>query len=561
MQRNIKRLAFPVLTAVLAAMIAGLFWPDAPVLAKTKTKTKAKTQTAAAVGRPVTIRAVQVSGSSVTAALAASPVPASDDGKLYFFADEVYEDGPVGELVASTALSGSMNVTFPLNLNTPSSNLARKFLAAVKSGGRFVQVSDEHYITNPEAVATFAAPRRDNGIKGILPDPAQIESGELEDLGIKQISYNIYLGDIVGASTDPGLPTTWFSYDGVNYPFNTDKLRGYDDYLSRYTQLGFQITLNILNNKTAAGADLIHPLARDSHVCPGYAFNTAEPYGTKHLKAIAAFLGMRYNGSSGYGQVDNWIIGNEVNARTEWYYMSTDNLDTNVNAYNKAFRIFYNEIRSVNGSAMIYNSIDQEWGRKSNPGCFLSKEYLDRFNYYMLREGNIDWGLSFHPYDSPLYDPYAWNGYTVWVHTDLATPYITMQNLFVLTDYMQRPEFLNPYGQVRSISLSEIGFTSYDGEELQAASIAYGYLQALANPYVDSFIYYRQTDSAHEIESRIAQGLETESGAHKMAYEFYKNIDGPDAAAYKAEASRIMGVNIDSLIGSRTPMTRAGRGW
>ena len=90
----------------------------------------------------------------------------------------------------------------------------------------------------------------------------------------------------------------------------------------------FRIT-TILNNKTSAGAELIHPLSRDAHVCPGYAMNTKEDEGTQHLKAIAAFLAQRYSGGQ-FGTVDNWVIGNEVNARTEWYYMNSTNLELNV---------------------------------------------------------------------------------------------------------------------------------------------------------------------------------------------------------------------------------------
>ena len=100
-------------------------------------------------------------------------------------------------------------------------------------------------------------------------------------------------------------------------------------------------------------------------------------------------------------------------------------------------------MKSMNANVRIYNSIDQEWNRKSNPGSFLSKDYLDTFNYYINREGNIDWGLSFHPYNSPLYDPYAWNGPAVWVKNSITSPYITMQNIDILINYMHQGNFLN----------------------------------------------------------------------------------------------------------------------
>ncbi len=499
-----------------------------------------------------------ISGDHVVCATSFSQVPASDDGMVYVFADEVWQDGCTGQIVGQGAI-GQGQIAFPLNFNTPSSNLSRKFILAVKQGGRFVQVSDEHYITNPEAFSTYAAPRRDHGIKGILPDPARLAYEELLDLGVQQAAYNISLGDIVGESSNPAVfPTTYYSYDGAVYAFDTYRLSSYDNVIKNFSDRGIQVTINILNNMSPKGMDLIHPLARDGKVCPNYAFNTADAAGTNHLKAIAAFLGQRYSGLQGFGQVDNWIVGNEINARTEQYYLASDSIELNVSEYHKAFRIFYNGIRSVNATAMIYNSIDQEWGRKSNPGSFLSREYLDRFNYYVNREGNIDWGLSFHPYNSPLYDPYTWLGYDVWVHKDFLTPYITMQNLYLLTDYMHQPQFLNPYGDVRSISISEIGFTSSFGDQLQCASIVYGYLQAKANPDIDSFILYRQTDHADEIKSNIAQGLVSVAGTHKPAYDFYKYIDTPSAGPYIQQASAIIGQDVNSLIGIRDFQVRGG---
>ena len=176
---------------------------------------------------------------------------------------------------------------------------------------------------------------------------------------------------------------------------------------------------------------------------------------------------------------------------------------------------------------------------------FLAKEYLDKFNYYINREGNIDWGLSFHPYNSPLYDPYAWNGPSVWVRNDLSTPYITMQNLDLLINYMHRAEFLNPRGEVRSISLAEIGYTSSFGTEAQEASVAYGYLKARSLPDVDAFMLFRQVDDAHEMESYLAMGLKDLAGNKKPAYEIYKNLGTANEAAAKARASEIIGMDID----------------
>ena len=512
-----------------------------------------------AEGRPVAISSCLVSGSDVVCEIKAGSVPSSDDGRYYVYANEVYEDGPTGKVVAKVDAGKSVSVTFPLNYNTEESNLSRKFLIAMKKGGRMVQVSDEHYITNPEALAAYTTPRMNVGIKGILPAVTKISNGELTELSVQQVVYNLSVDTICSDASVPGaIP---FTYNGKTYYFDGTVISNYDGFVRAMNRSGIQVTMVILNHGTGAWSqDLIHPMAAGGADCPSYALNVANASGTDHLKAIGAFLGQRYSGQQGCGQVDNWIVGNEVNARTSWWYTTSTSLDFNVGIYAKAFRIIYNELKSMNANVRIYNSIDQEWNRKSNPGSFLAKEYLDRFNYYMIREGNIDWGLSYHPYNSPLYDPYAWNGPAVWVQDSLKTPYITMQNIDILIDYMHRSEFLNPAGEVRSISIAEIGYTSSFGDEKQEASIAYGYLKAASLPDVDSFILFRQTDDAHEMESHLALGLIDTEGNKKPAYEIYKNLGTANEASAKARASEIIGMDIDKMISENIVWTRGGNG-
>ena len=511
-----------------------------------------------AEGRPVSISSCQISGGNVSCTLTSGSGPSSDDSKYYIYADEVYQDGPVGTVVASVDAGASVTASFPLNYNTADSNLSRKVLVAVKRGGQMMQVSDEHYITNPEANAAYTTGRMNRGIKGILPEVSAIASGELKDLGIQQVVYNIYLDEICAAPGEAG--TIPFSYNGQTYYFSNGRINHYDQMVKGFNDQGMQVTMVILNRGGTAGSqDLVHPQATGAE-CPSYALNVAEIGGVNHLKAVSAFLAQRYSGATGNGQIDNWIVGNEVNARTSWWYMNSSNLDVNVSAYVKAFRIIYNEMKAMNANVRVYNSIDQEWGRKSNPGSFLAKDYLDKFNYYINREGNIDWGLSYHPYNSPLYDPYAWNGPAVWVKQSVSTPYITMQNIDVLIDYMHQGKFLNPAGQVRSISLAEIGYTSYFGDEKQEASIAYGYLKAASLPDIDAFMLFRFKDDAHEMESKLNLGITNLDGSHKPSYNIYKNLGTANEGVAKARASEIIGMDIDQMISQNIVWTRGGDG-
>ena len=160
---------------------------------------------AQAAGRSVNIGSCVIQGPNVVANVHSDAVPASSDGVYYLYADEVYQDGSAGKVVATAPVAADAQFVFPLNHGTADSNLMRKFMVFVKQGGGLVQVSDEHYITNPEAVATETTPRNDHGIKGILPHEAN--AATFKDLGVAQLVYNMYLGDIVGPSSDPALPT------------------------------------------------------------------------------------------------------------------------------------------------------------------------------------------------------------------------------------------------------------------------------------------------------------------------------------------------------------------
>ncbi len=543
--RNIRKMILAVLTAAVCVLAMGSTKIMGDEMAYVE-----------AAGRPVKIDSCLISGTNVVCQLSAGSIPSSDDGKFYVYADEVYQDGATGSVVAIADAGTSVSVSFPLNYNTADSNLSRKFLVAVKQGGQMVQVSDEHYITNPETLAAYTSARKDNGIKGILPDLTKASNGELQALGVKQVVYNMAVDEICSAASVPGaIP---FDYNGKTYYFNGDMIGKFDSMIRSFNSYGLQVTMVLLNRGDGLySQDLIHPMARGGS-CPGYALNVDDAAGTEHLKAVGAFLGQRYSGQLGCGQVDNWIVGNEVNARTSWWYTESTSLDFNVNIYVKAFRIIYNEMKSMNANVRIYNSIDQEWNRKSNPGSFLSKDYLDTFNYYINREGNIDWGLSFHPYNSPLYDPYAWNGPAVWVKNSITSPYITMQNIDILINYMHQGNFLNPAGEVRSISLAEIGYTSSFGTKEQEASVAYGYLKAASIPDIDAFMLFRQTDEASEMESNLALGLYDLNGNKKPAYEIYKNLGTANEGIAKARASEIIGMDIDQMISQNIMWTRGG---
>ncbi len=458
----------------------------------------------------------------------------SEDGVLHLYAQEAYQTGAQGVEVAQ-APNGSAVFTFPLNKNSAGSNLFKKFTIVAIKNGVPTPVSNSVYITNPEASAGHTAPRRDGSIKGMLPAAQLLNAGNLKDLGVKQITYNMLLGRITNGG---GIN---YQYNGKTYSFNSSYIGEYDTIARQMNAQGIQVTFIILND---LGADqtLIHPLSRGASA-NYYALNAADQAGVEKLAAVASFLGQRYS-DTGYGTVDNWIIGNEVNARNPWNFMQTTDINQYAAEYANAFRIMYNGIKSENGNAQIYVATDQQWAVASGPSYFGSRPFLVAFNNYVKAQGNIDWRLSSHPYNVPLYDPNNWTPTKYATHSQ-DSRYVTMQNIDVITDFLSQPEFLSPKGAVRTVKLSEVGFTSSAGEEQQAIAVTYAFLQAASNKYVDGLILSRELDHATEIAQGLAVGVIAPDGRHKMAYEFYKHAGDPN---YLAQASAMAGVDLSSRI-------------
>jgi hypothetical protein len=463
-----------------------------------------------------------VDSSKVQVSVTSEGIPKSDDKYYYLFEEATYEDGIVegSEPIAKVYKGDDTSFTVDLNKGAANSRLFSKFQVAVKMDNEFVSISHAKYITNPGGCAGYSyGGMSHKSIKGLLPDPLRI--GELQDLGCEYATYNIPLSLIL--TTSGGIS---YSYGGVTYHFNERIIGDYDRLFTRLNNMGIDVAAIVLNNaSTAAFPEITHPSARSGSTAPYYMFNASDERGVKALAAIGSFLGHRYSGS-GHGNVSMWIIANEVNARREYNYMAHTDVNTYTVAFTRAFRVFYNAIKSQNSAAKVYIPIDQRWTYNTEKtGDYDAKDVLDIFASSLSEYGNIDWGLAAHPYSFPNGDTAFWKSNKYVNHSE-TTPCITMDNLEVLTNYMQKDFMRDTSGNVRSIILSEIGYSSTSGQALQAAAFAYAYVKMEKNGYIDALMLSRQTDAGDEIAALgLALGLQTTGGAHKQIYNVFKYID------------------------------------
>lgn len=485
--------------------------------------------------------------SNIVVKAVADEIPVSDDSYYYLFALRIHNDEITEDMFPIEQRYKGSEVEFQFSRHIGNiSGLLYKYVVAVKKDDKFVAVSKPCYVTNPEEISVYKSNGKDaSSKKGLLIDPDKLLSGELDDLGIKHAAYNIPVSRILGQSDSEEYPPVEYAYNGKGYTFNGEVISEYDLIFKTLTEKEIEITVILLNDVIPAYPQLIHPQARSGiGTAPYYAFNGADEEGVEYLAAIGSFLAERYSGrANGRGVVANWIIGNEINARKDWNYMEYTNISSYVREYVRAFRVFYNSIKSINGASRIFISLDQRWdSNSSNPIHYDAKDILDEFNRQIREEGNIDWGLAIHPYNVPLTSPYIWKD-SIYVKDSEDTPMVTMANIGVVTDYLQQEEFLTEDGNVRPVTISELGYTSSNGEDVQAAAIVYAYKAAEADPYIESVLFSRQTDAEEEMAQGLALGINHLDGSRKYVYNVYKYMDTEQQEKYTDFAKKIIGIS------------------
>lgn len=493
----------------------------------------------------VSIGSVTISGENVVVTASASELPASDDGVYYLFAEKVYQTTPAGAPVAQVPVSASATFSCPLGNKTTSCRLYDKFQVAVKQGGAFVPVTGSRYITNPEALAGSSPQRKSGGKKGLILDGAKIGNGNTEapSLGVQQAAYNINLEDVIG-----GNGQVTYEYNGKVYHYDSSYLSQYDHCVRTCTQQGMGMTMVLLNPYVRGEEFMISPYSRSVLGRSNYyMMNTSDDQGLENLEAVVSYLAYRYNGQNGCGQVDNWVIGNEVNAKSVWNHTNVADEMAYAQLYADEVRVCYNAIKSRNANAYVCISVDQNWTHVHNANYYSARSLIEAVNACIMAQGNIDWALAEHPYNYPMTWTSFWTPKSAqtaaMIQHNINTPYLSMENIEQLTDYMCQPALRNSKGAVRPILLTEVGYSSTQGEEAQAAAIVYAYQRAATNRYINMIVFNRQTDYPAEVAQGLAVGLTRQDGSRKLAFEFYQQMNGANAGAYIQRAASYMGIS------------------
>ena len=475
---------------------------------------------------------------TITVSATVSNYVKSSDGYYYL----VYVDSNSGKVKKTVGKvkkpeKAKGKITFKLNISGHPEYAQGKFAIGIKkSKSAYSVISPKSYVSNPEKLSTNTAayfvPSTKKGIQAT-------DINELTDTKSKTVFFNLYISDLM--RKDSGVET--YKYNGKTYHFNG--LYGYVYLVQQCNAKGIQVTAQISIDRNASTQSFItgnSPYAETAY----YGWNTDNSTTRQTMEAMFAYLGEKFGKNNCY--ISNWILGNEVNSASGYYYVGNVSFSKFISMYSEAFRCLYNAVKSSRGSSKVFICLDNCWNQKNAfTICYSARSTLESFAAKISdMQKDVNWNLAYHAYNQPLSDSQFWSGANASMFTSDAntTTFITMRNIQTLTDYVK-----NRFGSNTRIILSEQGFSStYGGQANQAAAIALAYYKAACNPMIDAFIIRSYKDEAHEVAQGLAMGLKDANGKKKTAYNVFKNMDSSNSLKYTEKVLKSQVGNWKSLV-------------
>lgn len=475
---------------------------------------------------------------TITVSATVSNYVKSSDGYYYL----VYVDSNSGKVKKTVGKvkkpeKAKGKITFKLNITGHPEYAQGKFAIGIKkSKSAYSVISPKSYVSNPEKLSTNTAayfvPGTKKGIQAT-------DINELTDTKSKTVFFNLYISDLM--RKDSGVET--YKYNGKTYHFNG--LYGYVYLVQQCNAKGIQVTAQISIDRNASTQSFItgnSPYAETAY----YGWNTDNSTTRQTMEAMFAYLGEKFGKNNCY--ISNWILGNEVNSASGYYYVGNVSFSKFISMYSEAFRCLYNAVKSSRGSSKVFICLDNCWNQKNAfTICYSARSTLESFAAKISdMQKDVNWNLAYHAYNQPLSDSQFWSGANASMFTSDAntTTFITMRNIQTLTDYVK-----NRFGSNTRIILSEQGFSStYGGQANQAAAIALAYYKAACNPMIDAFIIRSYKDEAHEVAQGLAMGLKDANGKKKTAYNVFKNMDSSNSLKYTEKILKSQVGNWKSLV-------------
>ncbi len=399
--------------------------------------------------------------------------------------------------------------------------------------------------------------------KGLhLEDHTTIE--EAKKMGVSNTVINMDLGSlIIDKSVASKYNCVEFESNGETYFFDADYIRAQDGLISAYTKENINVSLVLI---TWASAESNGKYPKELFYVTGNrqtcGWNTSNKSGMRYWIAAMEFLGKRYSQPDKYGQVNKFIVGNEIDYTYDWYLMQPNykngkvqrlDFELFMEEYARTLRLANMAIKKYNSESKVVISFTHNWAESCltsygysstnqntlRYNSYAPKDILDWMSYHEKARGDYDWGICGHPYaigttpSNPLKTDMDPPGAAKPITGNYKTsPWITVANLELYQQYFEQPE--NKFnGKVREVSVIEGGVCNIAKEnatasaykqaiEEQAGTIAQLYYRAALLDCVTEVSYFRiyDLDSAS-----LRLGLKEADGTLKPSYNVWKYVD------------------------------------
>lgn len=454
----------------------------------------------------------------------------------------VYVDSNSGKVKKTAAQvrkpeKAKAKITFKLDVTGHPEYVQGKFAVAVKkSKTAYTLISGKNYVSSPEKLSinktAYFLPKTKKGIQST-------SVSQVTETKSKTVFFNLFASDIMRT----GYGAEAYQYNGKTYYFSG--LYNFQDFVRQCNAKGIQVTAQISLDRNSYTQDLTtgqSPYGETAF----YGWNTGNSAAREKMEAAFAYLGEKFGSNDCY--VSNWILGNEVNSASRYYYVGNVSLDKYMSMYSEAFRCLYNAVRSSRASSKVFICLDNCWNQKNIFSvCYTSRSTLDTFASKVTKlQKGLDWNLAYHAYSQPLTESQFWSSINAPLLTNdgNTATFITMHNIQALTDYVR-----NRYGSNTRVILSEQGFSSsFGGQANQAASMALAYYKAACNPMIDAFIIRSYEDEAHEVAQGLALGLRDTSGKKKTIYNVFRYMDSSSSLKYTGKVLNRQVGNWQSMV-------------
>ncbi|MBR6326211.1 MAG: DUF4214 domain-containing protein [Lachnospiraceae bacterium] len=350
-----------------------------------------------------------------------------------------------------------------------------EFRSLVESFG-LVPTEEEPYIpysANPLDQKT--------GIKGVQGDTDSYPQGFMN------VNINDYIwtdGNGNPIKTDGGQNIGEpYEFEGKTYYLSGDLMNEYGVLYSRIRKMNQA-------NQAVNAVFLMQwdPTFEAKHVlcdasAPGSAIYYLPASSGEGANLIRAFWDCLASGLARYDlHIDNYIFGNEANARFYCYEESFD-VTTKATKYAEGYHDMYEIVTKYNPDTRCSIAIDHSWNLTFAPQEVLpAKAFLDVVANNLNAKGDTKWFISTHMYPAKVDCAILWDGNSS-VTGSVGSEMFDARNMKMVTEYVK-----NTYGAQHRFMLTENGFEAGHGEEAQAAALAYSYYVAKYNDMIDNFI-------------------------------------------------------------------------